>query len=87
MLLMLFVISVNLYLTRGHYISEYGKGGIHENPKGFFVLSGEGMAKIGEEEFAIHEGMSFLAPAGVHHVVKSSSADVPVKVFWFHSAV
>ena len=65
----------------------YGKGGIHEDQEGFFVLSGTGMAKIGEEEFAIHEGMSFLAPAGVHHVVKSNSADVPVKVFWFHSAV
>lgn len=67
--------------------TEYGKGGIHEDQEGFFVLSGKGMAKIGEEEFPIHEGMSFLAPAGVHHVIKSSSAETPVRVFWFHSAI
>ncbi|MBQ2803021.1 MAG: cupin domain-containing protein [Lachnospiraceae bacterium] len=67
--------------------TEFGKGGIHEDQEGFFVLSGEGVARIGENEFPIYEGMSFLAPAGVRHTIKSNCKEVPVKVFWFHSAV
>lgn len=67
--------------------TEYGKGGVHEDQEGFLVLEGNGMAKIGDNEFEVYPGIAFMAPAGVWHVLKSTSASKPVKVFWFHSAI
>lgn len=67
--------------------TEYPRGGIHDDQEGFFVIAGQGMAKIGDTEFEIYPGVSFLAPAGVHHTIKRDEDSEPVKVFWFHSAV
>lgn len=67
--------------------TEYGKGGVHADQEGFLVLEGEGYAKFGDEEFAIYPGMTMIAPAGVRHIFKRNEDSVPVKVFWFHSAV
>ena len=66
---------------------EYKKPGVHEDQEGFFVLEGEGFAKLGDEEFAIKKGDSFVAGVGVPHAVKTKEGCEPVKVFWFHSAV
>lgn len=68
-------------------LTEYGKVDAHEDQEGFFVLSGEGMARVGEQEFEIHEGMAFLVPAGVGHTLRSISETEPLKVLWFHSAL
>ena len=67
--------------------TEYGKGGRHKDQEGFYVLEGEGMAKFGEEEFPVYPGVAMVAPVGVHHIIKRNPDSVPVKVFWFHSAV
>jgi len=67
--------------------TEYGFGGVHDDQEGFFVLSGEGYAKLDDEEFEVYPGTSFVALPGVKHTVKSKSPDEPVKVFWFHSAI
>ena len=66
---------------------EYGKGDAHEDQEGFFVLSGKGMARVGEKEFEIYKGMAFLVPAGVWHTLCSCSETEPLMVLWFHSAV
>ena len=67
--------------------TEFGKGGAHEDQEGFFVLSGRGMARVGNTEFGVHEGVAFIVPAGVSHTLCSASAEEPLKVLWFHSAV
>ena len=68
-------------------LTEYGKVDAHEDQEGFFVIFGKGMAKVGETEFEVHEGMAFLVPAGVWHTLCSCSDTEPLMVLWFHSAV
>ena len=67
--------------------TEFGNGGAHEDQEGFFVLSGKGMAKVGDTEFEVHEGVAFIVPAQVNHTLRSVSPKEPLLVFWFHSAV
>lgn len=67
--------------------TEYGVGGIHDDQEGFLVLKGHGMVKLGEEEFPIRKGSSFLAPAGCFHAVKRDADSEAIWLFWFHSAV
>lgn len=61
--------------------------GCHDDQEGFYVLEGEGYAKLDDMEFPIKAGDSFVALAGVKHTIKTKPGSVPVKVFWFHSAV
>ncbi len=67
--------------------TEYGFAGAHEDQEGFFVLSGEGYAKLDDLEFEVFPGTSFVALPGVKHTVKAKNSDEPVRVFWFHSAL
>lgn len=64
---------------------EYTPAAVHEDQEGFFVLSGQGFARIGDEEFEIKPDMAFIAPAGTEHQMRSKAADEPVVVFWFHA--
>ena len=61
--------------------------GCHEDQEGFYVLEGEGYAKLDDLEFPIKAGDSFIALPGVRHTLKTKEGCQPVKVFWFHSAV
>jgi len=61
--------------------------GSHEDQEGFFVLEGEGFAKLDDLVFPITKGDSFIAAAGVKHTIRTSHDDKPVKVFWFHSSL
>ena len=61
--------------------------GVHEDQEGFYVLEGEGYARLGDLEFPIEAGDSFIALPGVPHTIKTKPGCQPVKVFWFHSAV
>ncbi|MFH1378475.1 MAG: cupin domain-containing protein [Planctomycetota bacterium] len=67
--------------------TDYGTPGVHADQEGFYVLEGTGTAKVGESEFRIAPGSSFLACAGVPHTIKCDSPDEPVKVLWAHGAV
>ena len=58
----------------------------HEDQEGFYVLEGEGYAKLGDLEFPVKAGDSFVALAGVPHTIKTKEGCQAVKVFWFHSA-
>lgn len=62
------------------------KYGAHSDQEGFYVVEGEGVARLGEEEFAIKAGDAFLAAAGVRHTIKCSEKG-PVTVLWFHAAI
>jgi gentisate 1,2-dioxygenase len=66
---------------------DYLAPGIHDDQEGFAVLSGSGYAKIGEQEFKLEKEMSFIAPAGIAHSIKSDNLNDPIKVFWFHAAL
>jgi len=61
--------------------------GCHKDQEGFFVLEGEGFAKLDDLVFPITQGDSFIAAAGVKHTIKTSCDHKPVKVFWFHSSM
>lgn len=54
--------------------------------EGFYVLEGEGYAKLDDLVFPIKKGDSFVALAGVAHTIRTKEGCEPVKVFWFHSA-
>ena len=67
--------------------TEYGKGGVHTDQEGFLILEGKGKALFGDQEFDVYPGLTMIAPAGTSHSIKRNADSVPVKVFWFHSAV
>ena len=81
--------AVNKFLLGlTEYIAEeYQTIGVHETQEGFYVIEGEGTAKIGEEEFNIRPGTSFIAAKGVPHSIKKSPNSGPVKLVWIHGAV
>jgi mannose-6-phosphate isomerase-like protein (cupin superfamily) len=64
---------------------DYTPPAVHDDQEGFLVLSGKGMARVGEEEFEIVPETSFIVPAGVEHQMKSACEDTPVTLFWFHA--
>ncbi len=66
---------------------EYRNPGVHQDQEGFYVIAGEGLAKAGDEEFAIRPGSLFVALKGVPHQVKAAPGKGPVKVLWVHGAV
>lgn len=68
-----------------NYHTEYPEAQAHEFQEGFYVVSGRGYAKVGDQEFPVYPGVSFLAPAHVYHAVKTDDAAEPVVVFWFHA--
>ena len=70
-----------------YYLEEYKTIGVHEFQEGFYVVEGEGMAKIGDEEFYIRPGASFIAAKGIPHSIKKASGSGSVKVVWVHGAV
>ncbi len=61
--------------------------GYHADQEGFYVLEGEGFAKLDDLVFPIKAGDSFVALPGVKHTIRTKEGSEPVKVFWFHSAV
>ena len=61
--------------------------GRHKDQEGFYVLEGEGYAKLDDLEFPIKAGDSFIALPGVAHTIKTKPGCDPVKVFWFHSGI
>ena len=69
------------------YVNEFSdKPGVHNDQEGFYVLEGEGYAKLDDLVFPIKAGDSFVALAGVAHTIRTKEGCQPVKVFWFHSA-
>lgn len=60
--------------------------GKHEDQEGFYVLEGQGFVRLGDLEFPINQGDSFIALPGVEHTIRTIDENKPVKVFWFHAA-
>ena len=67
--------------------TEYGDSGCHEDQEGFYVVSGTGWAKVGNEEKRIAAGDAFFVPPGVAHTMKAECRDTLLRVFWFHASV
>ncbi len=65
----------------------YGQPGVHADQEGFYVLEGTGTAKVGDAEFRIGPGSSFLAYAGVPHTMKRDPDSTPIAVLWSHGAL
>lgn len=57
----------------------------HPFQEGFLVLSGTGDARVGSATFSLKPMRSFLVPAGVEHMLRSSSGTQPLVLFWFHA--
>lgn len=67
-----------------YFTETYSTPGIHEDHEGFFVVEGDGWVKMGEDEFSVSSGTSFLVPAGTAHAICKKTGGVDVKIFWFH---
>jgi len=67
--------------------TEFIQGGVHDDQEGFYVIEGTGRAKVGDDEFAIGPGSSFIAPAGMWHYIARDESCPCVKLFFFHAAV
>ena len=65
----------------------YGEPGVHEDQEGFYVLEGTGVAKVGDQEFRVKPGTTFIAAKGAPHTIKRDRESGPVKVLWCHGAV
>ena len=70
-----------------YYLEEYKTIGVHEFQEGFYVLEGEGMAKLGDTEFNIRPGSSFIATKGTPHSIKKTPGSGAVKLVWVHGDV
>ncbi len=67
--------------------AEYDEPDVHDDQEGFYVLAGSGMAHVGEEEFALHPGVSFIVPRGVSHSIKKDFGSEPLKMVYAHGSV
>ncbi len=76
-----FCMGLSFYTT-----VEFVEFGIHEDQESFFVLEGTGSAIVGNEEFLIKPGDSFIAIAGEKHAIKKNPDCAYVKVLWCHGA-
>jgi mannose-6-phosphate isomerase-like protein (cupin superfamily) len=65
----------------------YNPPGVHDDQEGFYVLAGEGFAKVGDEEFELRPGTAYIAQKGVPHSVQKKPGSKPVKLLWSHGAV
>lgn len=61
--------------------------GCHDDQEGFYVIEGNGTAMIDDTEIEVKPDMAILLPANVKHSFKRNPDSVPLKVFWFHSAI
>ena len=61
--------------------------GCHDDQEGFYVLVGDGFAKLDDEIIPIKKGDSFIALPHVRHTIRTKEGCEPVKVLWFHSGV
>ena len=66
---------------------DYLQGGTHEDQEVFFVLSGTGLAVVGDQEIPLSPGVCFVAPPGRYHSIKRDQTVPCVRLFFFHAAV
>ena len=66
-----------------YYETEYLPARTHPFQEGFYVIEGTGFARVGQREFPLHPGVSFLAPADTPHTVRCVGK--PIRLFWFHA--
>lgn len=70
-----------------YYGQDYGVPGMHNDQEGFYVLEGNGFAKIGDVEIIIKPGVGFIALPGEAHAIKCSADCKYVKLLWAHGAI
>lgn len=55
----------------------------HPFQEGFYVISGNGEAKVGADCFPISQDMAFIVPRNTEHTIRAEHG-CSVRVFWFH---
>jgi len=65
------------------HTDTYPEPGVHDDNEGFYVTSGNGMIKIGDEEYPISSGSAIYVPAGVKHAIKSDGGDLGIFAYHF----
>lgn len=78
---------VNQCMSGVSYYTEtmFTPEAVHEFQEGFLVLSGAGEARVDGQTFPLKPMVSFLAPAGARHTMRSASPEEPLVLFWFHA--
>ncbi|MCK4982187.1 MAG: cupin domain-containing protein [Victivallaceae bacterium] len=67
--------------------TDYAQPDEHKDQEGFYVLPGTGMAQVGNEEFPLKPGVSFIVPDSVSHSIKKDPDSVPLKLLYAHGAI
>ena len=57
--------------------------GVHDDNEGFYVISGQGMMRVGDCEAPLSPGTAAYAPAGVPHAIRKTG-DADLEVFIYH---
>lgn len=63
---------------------QYPPDGVHDDHEAFYVVKGNGWAKVGDEERRIGPGACFLAPAGVPHAIRKDGQSEDLEIFLCH---
>ncbi len=64
--------------------TEFPETKTHDDEEAIFIIKGKGIAKIGEEEVELSEGVAIYVPAGVPHCIKRTG-EGELKAVYCHS--
>ena len=75
------VIQINHGTVAPH--SSLG-GGVHEEDEIYYILSGHGTCRLGDDVVEVHEGQVIFIPAGCFHALDNSQSDkgMTILTFW-----
>lgn len=59
-------------------------GGVHEEDEIYYILSGHGTCRLGDDVVEVHEGQVIFIPAGCFHALDNSQSDkeMTILTFW-----
>ena len=74
-----------LSLGVAEYTAEqYGELQRHDDQEAVYCVSGQGIIRVGDDEYEILPGRAFFIGRGVAHATRRTSAE-PVKVVYVHA--
>lgn len=63
---------------------EFGEPDLHEDHEGLYVLEGDGVARLGREEYQLFPGGCLYVPAGTPHSIIKRGAS-PIRLIFARS--
>jgi mannose-6-phosphate isomerase-like protein (cupin superfamily) len=70
--------------TSGYDAKEYPESKTHDDEEAIYIISGEGMALIGDQEIPLKPGTAIYVAPKTPHAIKRTSKE-PLKAVYCHS--